>query len=194
MPRKTSKRSRSLPERRRATNQCDYTWGLASQVGRACDRWLLAHGQSVERSTTNWRTDMKDMKYRYLYPATPLPNVPTMRDVGILADGTLHNPNGYPEDVVRASVLAAIEQERDSRSQAAKKAAVTRSIRRKRKIYETVRKLGLGHKFGPRTHCMLCNTEMSDPESIDRGIGSDCWQDVMQAMQEQQRNLTPASE
>jgi hypothetical protein len=30
------------------------------------------------------------------------------RDVGILADGTLHNPNGYPDDIVRLVVEAAI--------------------------------------------------------------------------------------
>jgi hypothetical protein len=125
----------------------------------------------------------KSTKYRYLYPATPLPNVPTMRDVGILADGTLHNPNGYPEDVVRASVLVAVERKRERRSQAAKKAASTRAIRRERKIYEIAKKIGLGHKDGPATHCILCNTELGDPQSIGRGIGSDCWQLVMDKIQ-----------
>ena len=32
--------------------------------------------------------------------------------IGILADGTLHNPNGYPDDVVRAAVLAADARKR----------------------------------------------------------------------------------
>ena len=45
-------------------------------------------------------------------------------EVGILADGTLHNPRGYPDDVVRAAVLAADARKHERRSRAAKKAAL----------------------------------------------------------------------
>ena len=128
-------------------------------------------------------THTKGTKYRYLYPLTPLANVPTMRDVGILADGTLHNPNGYPEDVVRVAVLAAIERKRQRRSESAKKAARTRAIRKEQKVYEVARKLQLGHRYGPTTHCIICNTEMTDPESIERGIGPCCFQLVMAKIQ-----------
>jgi hypothetical protein len=38
--------------------------------------------------------------------------------VGILADGSLHNPNGYPEDVVRAALLAADARHHERRSAA----------------------------------------------------------------------------
>ena len=44
-------------------------------------------------------------------------------EVGIRADGALYNPRGYPEDVVRAAVLAADQRRHERRSHAAQKAA-----------------------------------------------------------------------
>jgi hypothetical protein len=99
--------------------------------------------------------------------------------VGILADGTLHNPNGYPEDVVRESVRAAYEKRHQRRSEAAQKAAVTRKKRQERKVYQTAERIVGGHKLGPRLRCVICNKGLADQESIDRGIGSDCWQGVL---------------
>jgi hypothetical protein len=52
-----------------------------------------------------------------------------LHDVGINADGTLHNPNGYPEEIVRAAVLAADARRHARRSESAKKAAETRKRR-----------------------------------------------------------------
>jgi hypothetical protein len=51
------------------------------------------------------------------------------RKIGIYKDGTLNNPNGYPEDVVRAAVAFADEEVHQRRSVAAKKAAQTRRER-----------------------------------------------------------------
>jgi Family of unknown function (DUF6011) len=133
---------------------------------------------------------MRDTIYRYLYPLTPIPNVPTMLDVGILSDGTLHNPNGYPEDVVRTAVLAADERRRLRRSKGAKKAAATRARRQAIKLNEMVRKLSLGHKYGPSQICEFCDQPLTDPQSIERGIGSDCWQKIMAKLTEwQEQNL-----
>jgi hypothetical protein len=132
---------------------------------------------------------MRDIKYYWLpkcmEPGTRLTPDNMLRNVGILADGTLHNPNGYPEDVVRSAVLAAIEREKKRMSDAAKKAAVTRAIRMERRVYEVDRKLGLGHKYGPRASCYICGKGLDDQQSIERGIGSDCWQRVMKAMTQQ---------
>ncbi|MGA8654376.1 MAG: hypothetical protein WB677_27810, partial [Xanthobacteraceae bacterium] len=59
-------------------------------------------------------------------------------DVGILDDGTLHNPKGYPDDQVRAAVLAAEarrrERQHERRSAGAKKAAITRARRKEKRI------------------------------------------------------------
>jgi hypothetical protein len=113
-------------------------------------------------------------KYHWVYGGAG-----KLYDVGILADGTLHNPRGYPEDIVRAAVLAADEREVQRRSEAAKKAAATRAARRQRRIYEVIEKLRLGHKYGPATHCVVCGKGLGDSESIERGIGSDCWQRIV---------------
>jgi hypothetical protein len=39
-------------------------------------------------------------------------------DIGINADGSLHNPNGYPPETVRAAVLAVDARRHERRSQA----------------------------------------------------------------------------
>jgi hypothetical protein len=121
----------------------------------------------------------KDVKFRWLWHAG------TRRyyyDVGMLADGTLYNRSGYPEDILRPIVLEAIEQRKIKRSEAAKKAGKTRAIRREKLIYEIVEKLNLGHKYGPRPHCIICKTALTDEQSIARGIGPECWQHVLARM------------
>lgn len=100
-------------------------------------------------------------------------------DVGINEDGTLHNPNGYPEDDVRSAIAGAVERRHKRRSEAAKRGAETRRLRQEKKVYAVVRRLRLGEKFGPRSHCVICGKGLGDPVSIERGIGSDCWQGVM---------------
>jgi hypothetical protein len=131
----------------------------------------------------------KDIKFSWIRAPKPYR---VLYKVGILADGALHNPNGYPEDIVRSAVLEAIERQKKRRSDSAKKAAKTRAIRMEKLVYEVVQKLKLGHKYGPASHCILCKTALGDPESIERGIGSDCWQRVLKAMTEVQQAETGA--
>ncbi len=50
-------------------------------------------------------------------------------NIGVNSDGSLHNPNDYPADTVRAAVAATEERRKQRRSTAAKKAAETRRIR-----------------------------------------------------------------
>jgi hypothetical protein len=106
-------------------------------------------------------------------------NGTTLHQVGILDDGTLHNPRGYPEDLVREAVLAADVQVKKQRSAAAKKAAVTRAARQKRRVYSIAAKMSESSPIGPRSNCAVCGRGLGDPESIERGIGSECWQDVL---------------
>ena len=42
----------------------------------------------------------------------------------------------------------------------------------------TVR-LADGGEFTPGTNCEICGKGLDDPQSLARGIGSDCWQRVM---------------
>jgi hypothetical protein len=104
-------------------------------------------------------------------------------DVGILDDGSLHNPRGYPPEIVRAAVMAAHASRHARRSAAAKKAAVTRTQRQARKVYSIVKRIVEGHSIGPRTNCVICGRGLADQQSIDRGIGSECWQDVLSELQ-----------
>jgi Family of unknown function (DUF6011) len=100
-------------------------------------------------------------------------------DVGVNDDGSLHNPRGYPEDEVRAAVAAAVQRRHERASKAAKRAAETRRRRQEKKVYEVVRGLRLGERYGPRSHCVVCGKGLGDPQSVERGIGSECWQNVM---------------
>lgn len=104
-------------------------------------------------------------------------------DVGLNADGSLHNPNGYPEDIVRAVVTAADEDLRQRRSAAATKAAETRRRRQELRVYQVARRIGDGEAYGPAQACVICGRGLDDPQSIRRGIGSDCWQDVLSVIE-----------
>ena len=103
----------------------------------------------------------------------------TLHDVGVNPDGTLHNPNGYPDELVRTACAAAEQRRHARRSTAAKKAAGTRRNRQDRRVYDAARRIVDGEVFGPRQDCFICGRGLGDPESIGRGIGSECWQFVL---------------
>jgi hypothetical protein len=100
-------------------------------------------------------------------------------DIGVNPDCTLHNPNGYPDETVRAAYANAKRLEHESRSKAAKKAAVTRRRRQEKRVYYVAKRIIDGEIFGPRQDCYVCGRGLDDPQSIQRGIGSDCWQFVL---------------
>jgi hypothetical protein len=103
----------------------------------------------------------------------------TLYDIGVHDDGTLKNPRGYPEDVVREAVQAAEQRRAEKRREAAGKAAVTRRRRREKKVLSVARTILERNGIGRRGNCAICNRTLSDEESINRGIGSECWQDVL---------------
>ena len=119
------------------------------------------------------------LRYKWVYHRSAGKPTETFHDVGILADGTLHNPNGYPADEVRAAVLAANERRAARRSEAAKKATKTRIKRQEKKTYFVADRLLANQPVGPRTTCAICGRGLHDPPSIARGIGSECWQGVL---------------
>ena len=110
-------------------------------------------------------------------------------DVGVLVDGTLYNPRGYPEDLVRAAVAAAEGRRNARRSEAAHKAAETRKRRKEKRVYEVADRIINGHVYGPSRSCVLCGKSVFEPQSIERGIGSDCWQGVMAAIERRRAQL-----
>jgi hypothetical protein len=62
-------------------------------------------------------------------------------DAGILPDGTLHNPGGYPDDIVRAAVHAEGERCHKRRSQAASKAAEMRQRRQEKRVCAVAKRI-----------------------------------------------------
>jgi hypothetical protein len=124
----------------------------------------------------------RDIRYRCVYRSDEK-TTERLYDVGILADGTLHNPNGYPDDLVRTAVLAAEARRHERRSNAAKKAAETRRRRRQKQIWQVAKRILAGHGIGERHHCAICGRGLDDPTSIERGIGSECWQDVLNSIE-----------
>lgn len=103
-------------------------------------------------------------------------------DVGILADGTLHNPNGYPDEIVRAAVERAIARRTDRRKAAAAKAVVTRKRRHDKRVHDVAMKLLHGQGIGRQHRCCICERKLDDEASIARGIGSECWQGLLEYM------------
>lgn len=106
-----------------------------------------------------------------------------LENVGVDPDGVLHNPNGYPEDVVRQAVHAADIREREARSQAARKAAATRARRQATKVYGTARRIVDGNVLGPRAKCSICARKLDDAHSTERGVGPECWDQVLDALE-----------
>jgi hypothetical protein len=73
--------------------------------------------------------------------------------------------NNYPEDVVRAAVLAADADRHERRSNAAK-AAETRAQRQETKVHIVARRIVAGKGIGQRHHCYICGRGLSDRQSI----------------------------
>jgi hypothetical protein len=99
--------------------------------------------------------------------------------VGFDKAGNLINPTKWPDEVVHRAVTEAIARREQRRKNGAAKAAATRKRRREMRVNDIVKKLVREEKIGPRTDCYLCRKKLGDAESIARGIGSDCWQDVL---------------
>jgi hypothetical protein len=95
-------------------------------------------------------------------------------NVGINADGSLHNPYGYPEDIVRSSIA---DRER-VRANGVLCGVKTRAHRREDQIWQAV-KLWRKGELTPARECRCCHKDLTDPPSIARGIGPECWPRVL---------------
>ncbi len=107
------------------------------------------------------------------------------RDLGVDQDGSVYNPHGYPEDIVRAAVSKAEARRHERASVAAKKSADTHRQRKERNVYQVAQRLKNGGALTPGTHCHICGRGLDDPESKARGIGSDCWQLILASIEAQ---------
>jgi hypothetical protein len=127
--------------------------------------------------------------YRWVYDPRGTTRFDYLHNVGILADGTLHNPNGYSPDIVRQAVEAANAHGHLRRSEATKRAGKTRAVRREKRVAEAAKCILAGIGIGEATRCQICLKDLSDPESIKRGIGPECWQDVLALVTEKKEEM-----
>lgn len=86
----------------------------------------------------------------------------------------------HPDEVVVRSVYETLCKRRTKRRNGAKKAAATRARRRALKANQIAKRLAFGGHTGPAKNCILCGRGLNDAESIKRGIGSECWQGVVE--------------
>ena len=105
------------------------------------------------------------------------------------SDGTA-TADGVSERVVLEALVMANRNLHARRSESARQAAATRAKRQERRVYESAARIADGHMFGPASYCAICGKQVTDTKSIDRGIGSDCWQLVLDAIE--QRKLCSA--
>ena len=107
-----------------------------------------------------------------------------MHHIGRNSDGTLWNPDGHPEDIVRELIEDIEKEQAERRSQGAKEAAKTRQRRQHNRIWSAAKTLLAGKGIGERASCAICLRGLTDPESMKRGIGSECWQYVLTAVEQ----------
>jgi hypothetical protein len=76
--------------------------------------------------------------------------------------------------------------------------AATQSERRALKVQIIAKRIVAAQATGPRTSCYVCGRGLADPQSIGRGIGSECWSDVLAALtrirRAHQMALSPAAD
>jgi hypothetical protein len=104
-------------------------------------------------------------------------------DIGIYGDGRLSNPHNYPEDKVRSALCHAGADHEIRRKEGAIQAVETRARRRSKLIYEIGAGILAGRQYGPRSSCCICKKHLTDPPSIERGIGPECWDHVLVAIE-----------
>jgi hypothetical protein len=148
---------REIAERVAAMSISDVMSELASMTNGKASRWRSVHYE-VNGETVS------------------------IRDVAYLPDGSIE-ANGKDSELVARAILKALEVDKVSRSRSAKKAAATRAVRRERKIYAIVNHIKAGGQFTPSSTCRVCGKAVSDQESHLRGIGPDCWQEILRKME-----------
>lgn len=114
-----------------------------------------------------------------------LPSGHKARNVRIVDEGgvsRLHFEGDFSETDVRQAALTTLRRDKQIRSEAAKKAALVRQIRVEQKVH-LIAKLYIANRLHPSCVCGLCGRELEDNSSIQRGVGTECWQRVLQKVE-----------
>jgi hypothetical protein len=90
---------------------------------------------------------------------------------------------GFTSAEIVRECFAAFVRRHKRRSESAKRGARTAAKRRQLLVYEAAEALK-NNALTPRTRCRICGRGLEDPASIERGIGSECWDQVLAALTE----------
>jgi hypothetical protein len=119
-------------------------------------------------------------------------NGEVLYQVGIEPDGSLFNPRNYPEAIVRAAIVQAEERRKKRHKASAAKATITRKRRHDMRVQLAAKRIVEGQAIGPRATCYICGRAITDDDSVRRGIGSECWQSLLSAI-ERQKQAVPVN-
>jgi hypothetical protein len=115
-------------------------------------------------------------RYRWVHDPDDRRNI--LYDVGILADGSLHNPNRYDADLVRRAVQV-VEAARQARRREAAQKAVATKVRWRQVRLDKLARDYIAGRLAPGDRCRICRRAITDEISRQRGIGPECWQDLL---------------
>jgi Family of unknown function (DUF6011) len=71
----------------------------------------------------------------------------------------------------------------ERRKAAATKAVATRRKRRDARLQHIAGIIVESKSAGPSPKCLICRRTLKDDISVSRGIGTECWQDVLDAIE-----------
>jgi hypothetical protein len=123
-----------------------------------------------KRLNLRWRFDDRVAHWRHLGEFTV---------IGLRADGNFYNPNRYPEDAIRPLIEKALAADRQERETSIAKGVETRRQRHDDRLWQAVRAWKAG-TLTPGHNCRICGKALTDPPSLQRGIGPECWGRVLE--------------
>lgn len=122
------------------------------------------------------------MRWRWVL----MPDGGRVRDVSVSHEGGrlvgFDYSGPYDTDAVLDRIVEVLARKRKRRSEAAKRGAATRSARKERRVYE-IAKAVLRESVSPAARCSLCGRGLTDEQSRRRGVGPECWGDVLRAVE-----------
>jgi hypothetical protein len=84
---------------------------------------------------------------------------------------------------VLSAIIGSQRRKRQRRKEAAARGAETRKRRRVSQNYRVAKSIIEG-RFKPSLVCACCRRKLTDRESLKRGIGSECWAEIKQVIEQ----------
>ncbi len=116
-------------------------------------------------------------------PSRWWPQAGEFREVAVRDDGSLWNPNGYADADVRAAIAKAEARLAERKQESIQRGVEKRAKRREQRIWAAAEAIRKGAGIGHRLNCYCCRKALTDPASIERGIGPECWEHVLKAVE-----------